>query len=94
MDSRSRTEAVRAAQDGCQPRVPGDAAGDLAGMGGAFGGADQFTDMAARQRTGDQHLPAGAALLPQLGTYTEGAGCVDVRTLDGVDVDQVERALG
>lgn len=30
-------------------------------------------------------LPAGAKLLPKLGTYTEGAGCVYVKNLDQVD---------
>lgn len=29
--------------------------------------------------------PEGAALLPQLGTYTEGAGCVYVKRLEQVD---------
>ena len=32
-------------------------------------------------------LPAGAALLPRLGRYTEGAGCVYVRKLEDVDLD-------
>ncbi len=35
---------------------------------------------------GLKDLPAGAALLPQLGKYTEGAGCVYVRKLDDVDL--------
>jgi hypothetical protein len=34
---------------------------------------------------GLKDLPAGAALLPHLGKYTEGAGCVYVKTLDDVD---------
>lgn len=34
----------------------------------------------------------GAALLPTLGSYTEGAGCVYVKTLDDIDED-VLRAL-
>ncbi|GAB2524039.1 DUF1801 domain-containing protein [Paramicrobacterium agarici] len=34
---------------------------------------------------GLKDLPAGAALLPKLGTYTEGAGCVYVKTLDDID---------
>lgn len=36
---------------------------------------------------GLKDLPEGAALLPRLGTYTEGAGCVYVKTLDDVDLD-------
>ncbi len=34
---------------------------------------------------GLKDLPAGAALLPQLGEYSEGAGCVYVKNLDDVD---------
>ncbi len=34
---------------------------------------------------GLKDLPAGAALLPQLGTYTEGAGCVYVKNLEQID---------
>lgn len=34
---------------------------------------------------GLKDLPEGAALLPELGAYTEGAGCVYVRRLDEVD---------
>lgn len=35
---------------------------------------------------GLKDLPEGAALLPQLGTYTEGAGCVYVKKLDDIDL--------
>ena len=31
--------------------------------------------------------PEGAALLPQLGKFTEGRGCVYVRKLDDIDLD-------
>ncbi len=41
---------------------------------------------------GVKDLPAGAELLPRLGTYTEGAGCVYVKKLDDIDLD-VLRAL-
>ncbi len=41
---------------------------------------------------GLKDLPEGAALLPKLGTYTEGAGCVYVKTLDDID-ESVLRAL-
>lgn len=34
---------------------------------------------------GLKDLPEGAALLPQLGTYTEGAGCVYVKRLEQID---------
>lgn len=34
---------------------------------------------------GLKDLPQGAALLPRLGTYTEGAGCVYVKRLEQVD---------
>ncbi|MCH1884149.1 DUF1801 domain-containing protein [Agrococcus sp. ARC_14] len=34
---------------------------------------------------GLKDLPEGAALLPDLGTYTEGAGCVYVQRLEQVD---------
>ena len=42
---------------------------------------------------GVKDLPAGAALLPQLGTYTEGAGCVYVRKLDNIDLDVLRRLI-
>jgi len=35
---------------------------------------------------GLKDLPAGAALLPQLGRYTEGVGCVYVTRLDHIDL--------
>ncbi len=35
----------------------------------------------------------GAALLPSLGTYTEGAGCVYVRKLDDIDLDVLRRLI-
>lgn len=35
---------------------------------------------------GLKDLPAGAALLPSLGTYTEGAGCVYVKRLEDIAV--------
>src|SRR5688572_32317518 len=42
---------------------------------------------------GLKDLPEGAALLPSLGTYTEGAGCVYVRKLDDIDVDVLRRLI-
>ncbi len=42
---------------------------------------------------GIKDLPEGAALLPELGTYTEGAGCVYVRKLDDVDLDVLRRLI-
>lgn len=42
---------------------------------------------------GLKDLPEGAALLPQLGTYTEGAGCVYVKRLDDVDLDVLRRLI-
>lgn len=41
---------------------------------------------------GLKDLPEGANLLPQLGSYTEGAGCVYVKKLDDID-EGVLRAL-
>lgn len=35
---------------------------------------------------GLKDLPAGAALLPKLGVYTEGAGCVYVKQLADIDL--------
>lgn len=43
---------------------------------------------------GLKDLPEGAALLPQLGTYTEGAGCVYVKNLDDIDLDVLRRLIG
>ena len=42
---------------------------------------------------GLKDLPEGAALLPDLGTYTEGAGCVYVRQLDDIDLDVLRRLI-
>jgi hypothetical protein len=42
---------------------------------------------------GIKDLPEGAALLPELGTYTEGAGCVYVRKLDDIDLDVLRRLI-
>jgi hypothetical protein len=42
---------------------------------------------------GLKDLPEGAALLPDLGTYTEGAGCVYVRKLDDIDLDVLRRLI-
>ncbi|KGJ72337.1 hypothetical protein GY21_16100 [Cryobacterium roopkundense] len=42
---------------------------------------------------GLKDLPEGAALLPQLGVYTEGAGCVHVRKLDDIDLDVLRRLI-
>jgi len=42
---------------------------------------------------GIKDLPEGAALLPQLGRYTEGAGCVYVRKLDDIDLDVLRRLI-
>lgn len=35
----------------------------------------------------------GARLLPSLGTYTEGAGCVYVKTLDDIDLEVLRRLI-
>ena len=37
--------------------------------------------------------PEGAALLPGLGTYTEGAGCLYVKKLDDLDLDVLQRLI-
>ena len=42
---------------------------------------------------GLKDLPAGAALLPELGKYTEGAGCVYVKKLDDIDLDVLRRLI-
>lgn len=42
---------------------------------------------------GLKDLPEGAALLPRLGTYTEGAGCVYVKKLDDIDLDVLRRLV-
>ncbi|MEE4023085.1 DUF1801 domain-containing protein [Gordonia sp. PKS22-38] len=42
---------------------------------------------------GLKDLPDGAALLPELGTYTEGAGCVYVKRLDQIDLTVLRRLI-
>lgn len=42
---------------------------------------------------GLKDTPEGSALLPQLGTYTEGVGCVYVRKLDDIDLDVLRRLI-
>jgi hypothetical protein len=42
---------------------------------------------------GLKDLPEGAALLPSLGTYTEGAGCIYVKKLSDIDVDVLRRLI-
>lgn len=42
---------------------------------------------------GLKDLPAGAALLPELGRYTEGAGCVYVKKLDDIDLDVLRQLI-
>lgn len=42
---------------------------------------------------GLKDLPEGAALLPKLGTYTEGAGCVYVRKLDDIDLEILRQLI-
>ncbi len=42
---------------------------------------------------GLKDLPRGAELLPELGTYTEGAGCVYVKKLDDIDLDVLRRLI-
>ena len=37
--------------------------------------------------------PAGVALLPELGKYTEGAGCVYVRKLEDIDESVLRRLI-
>jgi len=37
--------------------------------------------------------PEGAALLPSLGTFTEGAGCVYVKKLDDIDLGVLRRLI-
>lgn len=43
---------------------------------------------------GLKDLPAGAALLPQLGKYTEGAGCVYVKKLEDIDLEVLRELIG
>lgn len=42
---------------------------------------------------GLKDLPAGAALLPELGGYTEGAGCVYVKKLDDIDLGVLRKLV-
>ena len=42
---------------------------------------------------GLKDLPEGAALLPELGECTEGAGCVYVKRLDDIDEDVLRRLV-
>ena len=42
---------------------------------------------------GLKDLPEGAELLPRLGTYTEGAGCVYVKKLDDIDLAVLRRLI-
>lgn len=42
---------------------------------------------------GLKDLPEGAALLPGLGEYTEGAGCVYVKRLDAIDEAVLRRLV-
>ncbi|MBL3686781.1 DUF1801 domain-containing protein [Leucobacter zeae] len=42
---------------------------------------------------GLKDLPEGAALLPELGTYTEGAGCVYVARLEDIDLGVLRRLI-
>lgn len=42
---------------------------------------------------GLKDLPDGAALLPALGTYIEGAGCIYVKKLDDIDLEVLRRLI-
>lgn len=42
---------------------------------------------------GLKDLPEGAQLLPKLGKYTEGAGCVYVRNLEDIDLDVLRQLI-
>jgi len=42
---------------------------------------------------GLKDLPAGVALLPSLGTYSEGAGCVYVKNLDDIDLEVLRQLI-
>ncbi|MFC5338474.1 DUF1801 domain-containing protein [Leucobacter denitrificans] len=42
---------------------------------------------------GLKDLPEGAALLPKLGKYTEGAGCVYVRKLEDIDLEVLRQLI-
>lgn len=43
---------------------------------------------------GLKDLPEGAELLPELGRYTEGAGCVYVKRLSDIDLTVLRRLIG
>ncbi len=42
---------------------------------------------------GLKDLPDGAALLPKLGKYTEGAGCVYVKKLEDIDLEVLRQLI-
>ncbi|WP_159610806.1 DUF1801 domain-containing protein [Glutamicibacter sp. JC586] len=42
---------------------------------------------------GLKDLPEGAELLPELGKYTEGMGCVYVRKLEDIDLEVLRRLI-
>ncbi len=42
---------------------------------------------------GLKDLPEGASLLPELGRYTEGAGCVYVKKLEDIDLNVLRRLI-
>jgi len=42
---------------------------------------------------GLKDLPEGAKLLPELGTFTEGVGCIYVKRLDDVDTGVLRRLI-
>ncbi len=42
---------------------------------------------------GLKDLPEGAALLPQLGKYTEGTGCVYVKKLEDIDLEVLKELI-
>lgn len=42
---------------------------------------------------GLKDLPEGAALLPELGKYTEGTGCVYVRKLEDIDLEVLKKLI-
>ncbi|MGH3703383.1 MAG: DUF1801 domain-containing protein [Agromyces sp.] len=42
---------------------------------------------------GLKDLPAGAELLPRLGTYTEGAGCIYAKKLEDLDLDVLRELI-
>lgn len=48
---------------------------------------------AALSLYGLKDLPGGAALLPRLGTYTEGVGCLYVKKLADIDLDVLRELI-